>query len=359
MLRLSFPVVLAFTFLSAASAQEKKPAAPVPEALQKAQEAAQAGDFTKALALLEAEAAKGSGEAANAVGELKMGGRAGKSTPADAMKWFQKAADAGFAQGHFNLGRLLHVGAPDVPRDDDRAKFHMQQAAEGGFAPAQVQLGKLLEASVDLLGRDPDWKEPRTWFEKAAAQGNIDGQLALVRYLDEGMGGPRDSQRATELCIQAAKAGSPVAMNEIGVRYQKGLGMRQDSVAAVGWFTLASQHGLPAAMVNLGNCYERGNGLVINYNKAGEYYAAAAKANHPIGQYLLGQMFEEGRGTDVNLAYAYVNYLRAAANGAKEAETKRDAVRKRLTPSQVREVEKLLEEGKAQEGAKLKEEGKK
>jgi TPR repeat protein len=59
---------------------------------------------------------------------------------------------------------------------------------------------------------------------------------------------------------------------------------------------------------------------------------------------LLAQMFEDGRGTEVNLAFAYVNYLRAAAGGAKEAETKRDAVRKRLTPKQMREVEKLLEE---------------
>jgi uncharacterized protein len=344
MLRLFFPAVFAFALLSTVVAQEKKPAPPMPEALQKAQEAAQAGDFAKALALLEAEAAKGNGEAANAIGELQMSGKGGKSTPAEALKWFQRGADAGFPQAHFNLARLLYRGAPDVPRDEEKAKFHMQQAAEAGFAPAQVQYGKLLEASVDLLGREPDWKEPRAWFEKAVAQGNTDGQLALMRYLDEGLGGPRDPARSMELCVQAAKAGSVVAMNEIGVRYQKGLGIRQDSVAAVGWFTLASQHGLPAAMVNLGNCYERGNGLIINYSKAGEYYAAAAKANHPIGQYLLAQMFEDGRGTEVNLAFAYVNYLRAAAGGAKEAETKRDAVRKRLTPKQMREVEKLLEE---------------
>jgi TPR repeat protein len=354
MLRPFFPAVFAFAFLSTAFTQEKKPAPPMPEALQKAQEAAQAGDFAKALALLEAEAGKGNAEAANAIGELKMSGQGGKSTPAEALKWFQRGADAGFPQAHFNLARLLYRGAPDVPRDEEKAKFHMQQAAEAGFAPAQVQYGKLLEASVDLLGREPDWKEPRGWFEKAVAQGNTEGQLALMRYLDEGLGGPRDPARSMELCVQAAKAGSVVAMNEIGVRYQKGLGIRQDSVAAVGWFTLASQHGLPAAMVNLGNCYERGNGLIINYSKAGEYYATAAKANHPIAQYLLAQMFEEGRGTEVNLAYAYVNYFRAAAGGAKEAETKRDAVRKRLTQKQAREVEKLLEEKPAEPTPALK-----
>jgi uncharacterized protein len=344
MLRLSYPACFAIVLLSVALAQEQKPVTAPSEALQKAQEAAKSGDFAQALSLLEAEAGKGSGEAANAIGELKMSGQDGKSAPAEALKWFQRGADAGFPQAHFNLARLLYRGAPDVPRDEKKAKSHMLQAAEAGYPPAQVQYGKLLEAAVDLLDREPDWKDLRAWFEKAAAQGNTDGQLALMRYLDEGLGGPRNPAQAMDLCLQAAKAGSVLAMNEVGVRYQKGLGIRQDSVAAVGWFTLASQHGLPAAMVNLGNCYERGNGLIINYNKAGEYYAMAAKANHPIGQFLLAQMFEEGRGTQVNLAYAYVNYLRAAAGGTKEAETKRDAVRKRLTPKQVREAEKLLEE---------------
>src|SRR6186997_323036 len=102
---------------AAAPAPAAPPPKPPPEALLKAQEAAKKGDFATARKLLEAEANKGNGEAANAVGELMMGGQLGKATPVDAQKWFQKSADAGFAGGHMNLARLLSVGMEGVPKD--------------------------------------------------------------------------------------------------------------------------------------------------------------------------------------------------------------------------------------------------
>jgi uncharacterized protein len=359
MLRTNHPVIIACFAVATAFAQDKPapaaPAAPTPpaapatpavkpppEALVKAQEAAKKGDFATARKLLESEAEKGSGEAANAIGELMMGGQLGKATPLDAQKWFQKSADAGFPNGHMNLARLLSVGIEGLPKDLEKARFHLQAAADGGLPMAMTQLAMLVEKNIDLKSRDPNWKEPRDLYEKAAAAGDVDAAIQLTRFLDQGLGGPRDPARAMDYIFAAASKGSVLAMNEVGVRYQKGLGVRQDNVAAVGWFALAAQHGLPGAMVNLGNCYERGNGALPDLKKAGEWYAMAAKQNHPVAQFLLGQMFEEGRGTDINLAFAVVNYARAAAGGVKEAEAKREAVRKRLTPAQLKEAEKLL-----------------
>ena len=57
-------------------------------------------------------------------------------------------------------------------------------------------------------------------------------------------------------------------------------------------------------------------------------------------------MFEEGRGTAVNLAFAYVNYLRAATQGMALAVDRRDSVKLRLTPAQLETVGQLLRGGK-------------
>jgi TPR repeat protein len=308
-------------------------------------EATAKGDFATALKLALVEAERGNLDAANAAGEMILAGRGAKASAVAALKWFTKAADGGSAPGQLNLARLLAAGAEGVAKDMERARFLVQQAAENGFAPAQVELARLLEAEVDLDGRTPDWREPREWLEKAAAQGYGEALFALVRYHDEGRAGERSPIRATDLCLQAAKAGSVIAMNEMGVRYQKGSGIQQDNVAAVGWLALACQHGLPAAYVNLGNCYETGNGVLQDYDKAGSHYAAAAKQGFAPAEFLLGQLLETGRGTAPNLVNAYVLYSRAASANFAGAAARRDSVKAKLSADQLKEAEKRAARG--------------
>ena len=155
--------------------------------------------------------------------------------------------------------------------------------------------------------------------------------LALARFYDAGVGGVEGgAQKAFDFCFRAAKAGSVVAMNEMGVRYQKGAGVREDNVAAIGWFTLGAQHGLPAALVNLGNCYEVGNGVRQDLDQAGRNYSAAARQNFGPAEFLLGQMIEQGKGAPVNLAHAYVLYTRAGAQKNEEAAKRADAIKAKI-----------------------------
>jgi hypothetical protein len=164
----------------------------------------------------------------------------------------------------------------------------------------------------------------------------------MMRFADNGYGGPADLLKGTEFCRRAARAGSIVAMNEMGVRYQKGLGVPADSVAAVGWFSIAAQHGQLAALVNLGHCYATGLGAMQDFDVAGRNYAAAAKQNFGPAQYLLAQMIEDGKGTQPNLVNAYVLYTRAGAQKIEEAQKKADELKKKLTPAQIDEAEKML-----------------
>ncbi len=314
---------------------------PSSDVIAKAQESLAAGDIYNARKILEAAAPDGGPDIANALGEV-IASQPGRSSAADAARWFQRAADAGYAPAHLNVALMLCGNREGVANDPEKALFHLRCAAEAGIPAAMVQLALLMESRIGFPSEPSAWAESREWLEKAAAAGSADGAIALARYLDNGLGGETDPARATELLFAASEAGSALAMNEIGVRYQKGTGIRLDRVSAIGWFTRASQLGLPAAYVNLGNCYENGIGLQPDIRRAGESYAAAAKMNHPIAQYLLGRMFEEGRGTAVNLTFAFVNYCRAAAQGVEAAAERRDAVRGSLNLVEFTTAEKLL-----------------
>ena len=320
-------------------------AAEMPEALKKARELATKNDFEGAAKILRTEAEKGSAEAANALGELYIAGRGVKASPAEALRWFQKAADAALPAGLFNVAALLSRGADGVAKDPAKAKFLMRSAAEAGSGDAQAAMGQAAEDEAAARPGTPDFSEARGWFEKAAAQEHPGGLMAMMRFSDRGLDGSPDLVKGAEYCRRAARAGSVVAMNEMAVRYQKGLGLGQDNVAAIGWFTLAAQHGLPAALVNLGNCYETGNGVSQDFDMAGRNYAAAAKQGFAAGQFMLAQMLEQGRGTEVNLAHAYVLFTRAGAQKIDDAVKRAEAIKPKLTAAQLEEVGKLLKSG--------------
>ncbi len=317
-------------------------AEPAPGPLDRARAAAQKGDFAGAIDFLKIEAAKGNAEAANALGELNLAGKGAKPSAAEAARWFQQAADASNPVGMMNLGLLLKKGAEGVPADPDKAAFLIRAAAEEGFAPAQFASGQLAEAGGEDKG---DMAEARAWYEKAAAQENPEGLLALAKFYDNGIAGPRDPVKGFDACRRAARAGSLVAMNEMGVRYQKGQGVEADPINAIGWFTVAAQRGLPASQVNLGNCYEVGRGVLQDFEQAGAHYAAAAKQNFGPAQYLLAQLFEQGKGAKANPVYAYVNYTRAAANGIEAAAKKAAEIKAALTAEQLKEAAKLMADG--------------
>src|SRR6188508_582978 len=66
------------------------------EAMRRARTAAEGGDFPAAIEILKEEAAKGSPEAANALGELHFSGKGVKASPSEAARWFQQAVDASY-----------------------------------------------------------------------------------------------------------------------------------------------------------------------------------------------------------------------------------------------------------------------
>jgi TPR repeat protein len=300
-----------------------------------------ARDFAKAAELAAKPAADGNAAALYLKGRMAESGRGAPLSLTEAAKDYQQAMDKGNADAAGACGRFLIGGLGGMEKDEARGLFLIRKAAEAGSPAAMNILGEFAERGV---GQEADPRTAAFWYERAAREKEPMGCVGLAHLYDRGVPGtPKDENRATGLILDAARMGEPLAMNEMGIRYQNGRGIQIDNVAAIGWFSLAAQHDFAAAQVNLGNCYENGNGCLRDYNRAGASYAAAAKLGNPIGQFMLASLFERGLGGESNKVFAYINYSRAAAGGFKEAEAKRDELKAALTPEQLKEAAKLME----------------
>ena len=86
---------------------------------------------------------------------------------AEAIKWFHKAAEQGFAPAQFYIGTCYHFGN-GVTKDEVEAVKWCRKAADQGYTDAQNTLGTMYQ---DGTGVPQDYVEAYKWFILAAAQG--------------------------------------------------------------------------------------------------------------------------------------------------------------------------------------------
>lgn len=91
---------------------------------------------------------------------------------AQALEWYQKAADQNHRLAQFNLGQMFAHGQ-GMPKSDSMAIMWIRRAAEGGDAGAQFDMGERY-ARASVHGSEMDVAESRVeaykWFTLAAAQ---------------------------------------------------------------------------------------------------------------------------------------------------------------------------------------------
>jgi TPR repeat protein len=108
------------------------------------------------------------------------------------------------------------------------------KAAEAGSAQGQFNLGLDYDQG---RGTKQDLKKAFHWYSKAAAQGHPDALLALGIMYDEGRGMPPNPRKASELFRRAATKGNGNARVNLANDYYLGSGVRRDLVRA---YALAS-----------------------------------------------------------------------------------------------------------------------
>lgn len=141
----------------------------------------------------------------------------GTGVPRDtgkAIALLEEAAAMGDIIAAFNAGSLLSEGRSDFQKDIPRAIRWYLKAADAGYASAQYNLGWIYTQGV---GVPKDWPAAATWFAKAAAQGQAKAQMDLGTMLASGIGGTHDFAKGILLLKKAA--GDPKISTEVQRRF--------------------------------------------------------------------------------------------------------------------------------------------
>jgi uncharacterized protein len=171
---------------------------------------------------------------------------------------------------YYGFGKLLGVTnelgeVVEWTKDEKEAVKWFYKSAEQGYAEAQFDLGVCFR---DSIGVKQNYAEALKWFRKAADQGFASAQLNLGSLYADGQGVPENYVEAINWYRKAAAQGLTAAQYDIGVCYANGEGVVKDEVEAVKWYRKAAEQGNDAAQHNLGVAYFNGKGLPKDYVEA-------------------------------------------------------------------------------------------
>jgi localization factor PodJL len=153
--------------------------------------------------VLRAAALKGDPTAAYEIGVRYAEGKGVPANLDEALKWYDRAAQAGVVPAVFRLGTFYEKGM-SVQKDADIARRYYLQAAERGNAKAMHNLAVL---DADGGGKGANYKNASEWFRKAADRGVADSQFNL------------------------------------GILYARGIGVEQNLAESYKWFSMAAAQG--------------------------------------------------------------------------------------------------------------------
>jgi serine/threonine protein kinase/TPR repeat protein len=196
---------------------------------------------------------------------------------AQALGWYRKSAEQGFAPGEAGLAFMYQHGF-GVAKDYVQAQQWYRKAAEQGLPRAENEVGQgyLLGQGLSM-----DYKQAAEWFRKSAEQGNPFGQHQLGLMYLKGWGGlPRDYAQAVQWFRKSAEQNLPVGQYSLGNMYLNGWGLPQDYAQAAQWFRKAAEQGNPRAQQQMSNMYQNGWGVPKDDAQA-QYWLDKAKAAAP------------------------------------------------------------------------------
>lgn len=266
----------------------------------------------------------------------------------EAVKWYRKAAEQGYRFAQFSLGMCYHFGH-GVDEDDIEAVKWYRKAAEQGFDYAQFWLGKCYYFGY---GVDIDYIEAVKWYRKAAEQGFDTAQWLLGDCYYCGRGVDEDKVKAVKWYRKAAEQGNADAKTDLGWCYYCGDGVAENvekaeellldaatedsslamlrlghiyindgnATRAIDWYKKAAEHGEAYADTCIGEIYRNGNGIEQNYEKAYGYFKKAANDGEKDAQNYLGLMFYRGEYVQENDEKAFTYFRQAAEQGHSSAQ---------------------------------------
>lgn len=123
----------------------------------------------------------------------------------EALLWYTRAADAGEGEAAYLAADMLRFGRePYLTPRPERAMDFLRKAALLEDAPAMLEYARCYEEGK---GVGKDLSAARSWYVRAAEQGNTEACLHAGGMLLEGIGGAADVPQAVALLEAAAADG--------------------------------------------------------------------------------------------------------------------------------------------------------
>ncbi len=143
------------------------------------------------------------------LGYLYGAGQGLQQSDANALEWFRRSAEHGFADGQLALSGMYYHGRA-VSKDLPTALIWLRRAADQNHAESQFWLGTLHMNGMDkALARDAS--EAFFWFRRAAENGSAKAMSALGWLYEEGAGVARDPEKAAQWYRRAQDLGDSSA----------------------------------------------------------------------------------------------------------------------------------------------------
>jgi TPR repeat protein/DNA-directed RNA polymerase subunit RPC12/RpoP len=156
-----------------------------------------------------------------------------------AIRWYQKAAEQGYAPAEYELGKIYL--SEDGFKDIKKGLELERKAADKNYAPAQFDIG--LKYWLGSHGITQDYNKAIEWYQKADDNGEILASQTLASIYYKGENVPKDYKKAFQLYQKAAEFWPP-AQKALGTMYDKGEGVSQDYGKAIEWYQKALDNGL-------------------------------------------------------------------------------------------------------------------
>lgn len=249
----------------------------------RANSAYESGDYATALKLISPWADAGDPNAQNFLGVLYNYGHGVQENDVEAVSWFQKSAEQGFAKGQTSLAVMHLYGGVGVPHNAEEGLYWLKRAAAQGFPQAEYMLGLHQSQTAETTG---DRIEAGRLINSAADQGYVP---AIAQP------GPSEGLQNRPMkmgaLLDAAEKGSAEAMYYLGNIHFYGNGVPRNVRTAVQWYEKAITAGSDQAAIRLGQMYISGQGVKTDFEKGATIIKRAAESGSRLAQYTFGSMF--------------------------------------------------------------------
>lgn len=202
------------------------------------------GDYATALDQLRDGASfDKNAEAQFRLAEMFRRGLGTETNPAEARKWYERAAEQNHAGANYALGKAYFAGEFG-PRDPAAAASYLRRAADRGHADAKYILATMYETGNGVA---PDIQQAAKLMRPAAEAGNSAAQFAFARMLHDGAGVPQDFAESQRWLILSAEHNYAPAQTALARLYTTGTpgpdGINVDYATAYLWANLAAAQG--------------------------------------------------------------------------------------------------------------------